>query len=185
MEKEEKKDVHKKGKEKPEAAEKAAKEKAGPKKIVRMAERDIDGSMPVSRALKDIKGVSFMYGNAISKMCGFGSKKVSDLTPEEKSKIEEMIANPEKHGIPRWMYNRRFDPEEGKDRHFVASKLELRKKMDINELKKRKCYRGIRHMFGLPVRGQRTRSSFRTSTTVGVTRAKAKPGQGAKKEDKK
>jgi small subunit ribosomal protein S13 len=96
-----------------------------------------------------------------------------------------MISNPEKHGIPRWMYNRRLDPEDGSDRHMVASKLELRKKMDINELKKRKCYRGVRHILGLPVRGQRTRSSFRTQTTVGVSRAKAKPGRAPAGKEKK
>jgi len=34
-------------------------------------------------------------------------------------------------------------------------------KMKISRLEKIKCYRGIRHMQGAPVRGQRTRSNFR------------------------
>jgi len=162
-----------------EAAEKEPKqakpaEKSGPKKIIRMGEKDIDGSLTVHRALREISGVSFVFANAISKLCGFSKKKVGDLSDEEKKKIEDMISNPAKHGVPRWMYNRRFDPENGEDMHFVSSKLELRRKMDINELKKRKCYRGIRHIQGLPVRGQRTRSSFRKSASVGVSRSKAR-----------
>jgi len=159
---------------------------SGPKRIIRMGEKDIDGNMPVSRAICQIRGIGFMYANAVSKMSGLGAKKVGDLTPEERARIDEMISNPGSAGIPRWMYNRRFDPEDGKDRHMSSSKLELKKKTDINELKKRRCYRGVRHMLGLPVRGQRTRSSFRTQTTVGVSRVKAKPGAApAAKEGKK
>lgn len=33
---------------------------------------------------------------------------------------------------------------------------------DIERLKRIRCYRGIRHTLGLPVRGQRTRSNART-----------------------
>jgi small subunit ribosomal protein S13 len=34
-----------------------------------------------------------------------------------------------------------------------------------------KCYRGIRHSAGQPVRGQKTRSHFRKNKSVGVKRA--------------
>jgi len=48
-------------------------------------------------------------------------------------------------------------------------------------MKKIKCYRGIRHMFNLPVRGQCTRSNFRKNKgkTTGVKKAK-----GGKKSGK-
>ena len=152
-------------------------------RIIRMGGRDIDGSMPVSRALREISGVSFMMANAVSKVSGLGDKPVAELTDEEKKRIEGITANPGAHGVPSWVFNRRGDPEDGTDRHMVSANLELRKKMDINELKKSKCYRGVRHIAGLPVRGQRTRSSFRKSSTVGVSRVKQKPGaaKGAKK----
>jgi small subunit ribosomal protein S13 len=45
---------------------------------------------------------------------------------------------------------------------------------DLNRLRKTRSYRGIRHELGLPVRGQRTKSSFRTGRTIGVSRKKAK-----------
>jgi hypothetical protein len=39
-----------------------------------------------------------------------------------------------------------------------------------------RCYKGIRHELGLPCRGQRTRSSFRTGGIVGVVKKKQAPG---------
>jgi small subunit ribosomal protein S13 len=166
--------------------EKKAKEKKKEKKdsrtrIVRMGGKDLDGDAPVKRALKDVRGVSFTLANAIAKVSGLGEKKVADLSPDELRKVEEMLLEPGKYGIPGWALNRRLDPEEGKNVHLISAQLELRHKMDINELKKRKCYRGVRHIQGLPVRGQRTRSSFRKSATVGVSRAKAKPAAAGKK----
>jgi small subunit ribosomal protein S13 len=162
-------------------ARKEEKKKDTRRNIVRVGGKDLDGDAPLKRGLNDVRGVSFTLANAISKVSGLGDKKVSDLSEKELKKVEEILENPGKYGIPGWMFNRRFDPEDGSDSHFISAKLELRQKMDINELKKRKCYRGIRHIQGLPVRGQRTRSSFRKSATVGVSRAKAKPGETKKK----
>jgi small subunit ribosomal protein S13 len=45
---------------------------------------------------------------------------------------------------------------------LVEGELRRKVKSDIDRLKAIKCYRGIRHMVGLPVRGQRTRSNART-----------------------
>jgi len=44
---------------------------------------------------------------------------------------------------------------------------------DLNRMKKMKSYKGVRHQLGLPVRGQRTKSSFRKGTSLGVQRKKA------------
>ena len=59
---------------------------------------------------------------------------------------------------------------------------------NLKRLQNINCYRGQRHRKSLPVRGQRTRSSFRTSKSVGVQRKKilqaAKPA-AKPKEDKK
>ena len=175
-------------KEKPRPEEKQKPEdKKGAKdrriQIVRVSGRDLDGAMHAKRAIAKIRGVSHNMANAVSEVSGLGDKKVSELTEAEIKKIEHMVANPIEYGIPAWMCNRRADPQEGTDKHIVSATLELTHKMDINELKKTKSYRGIRHIYGLPVRGQRTRSSFRKSATVGVSRSKAKAAKsgGAKK----
>jgi len=147
-------------------------EKSSEGKIIRLAETNLDGGKRVEVALRSIKGVSFMYSNAVAKACGFFGKKLQDLSESDLKKLEDALSNPQSVGIPSWLYNRRRDPKTGEDFHNVASQLEFTTKIDINELKKIKCYRGVRHILGLPVRGQRTRSSFRKGRTVGVSRKK-------------
>ncbi|MCD6496052.1 MAG: 30S ribosomal protein S13 [Candidatus Aenigmarchaeota archaeon] len=142
--------------------------------IVRIGGRDLDSSMKLISAITMVRGVSYTLANAISKISGLGEKDVGELSEDEIKKLEDMMQNPAKYGVPEWMLNRRADPEHGANAHNVSAQLELRHKMDINELKKGKSYRGIRHITHLPVRGQRTRSSFRKSTAVGVSRSKAK-----------
>jgi small subunit ribosomal protein S13 len=140
--------------------------------IIRIAETNLDGRKSVETAIRNVRGISFMLSNAITGNLGFHGKKLSQLSESELKKLEEAVMNPETVGVPSWMLNRRKEPVSGKDRHLVASQLEFTKKMDINELKKLKCYRGVRHISGLPVRGQRTRSSFRKGKTMGVKRKK-------------
>jgi len=153
--------------------------------IVRLVETDLDGKKPVRVAIRSVRGVSFSLGNAISDLCGFGDKRVGELTEAEQKRFEELVTNPEKAGIPKWLLNRRKDPDTGEDNHLAVSKLDLTHKMDINRLKKVRCYRGVRHNLGLPVRGQRTRSSFRKGRVVGVSRKKQMPATSKKKGDKK
>ena len=149
--------------------------------IVRLAEANLDGSKKVIHAIRSIRGVSFMMSNAISKLSGMGNKKVSELTDQEKEKLEDMIMHPEKHGVPVWMYNRKRDPATGEDRHLAVSELEFIHKTDIDLMRKLKTYKGVRHSTGLPVRGQRTRGSFRKGKTVGVSKKKQQPSSGNKK----
>lgn len=142
--------------------------------IVRLAETNIDGGKPVRSALRSVKGISFMLSNAICKVTGFGDRKLAELSEGEVKNLEDMISDPIKHGIPAWMLNRRLDPMSGKDSHLSVSTLDFTNKMDIDRMKKFKSYKGVRHIHHLPVRGQRTRGSFRRSgKTVGVSKKKA------------
>ncbi len=143
--------------------------------IVRLMETNVNGDRPLISAINSIKGVGPMLGNAVAFAFGNPGKKVADLSDADIDKIEDIIANPGKYNIPSWLLNRRNDPETGEDKHVAVSSLEFTKTMDINQMKKLRNYRGIRHMFGLPVRGQRTRSSFRKGKSVGVSRKKAPP----------
>ena len=62
--------------------------------------------------------------------------------------------------------------QEGK--YVIEGDLRREIGMDLKRLQGIKCYRGIRHMRGLPVRGQRTQTNARTRKgprkTVGVQR---------------
>jgi small subunit ribosomal protein S13 len=46
--------------------------------------------------------------------------------------------------------------------YTVEGPLRRKTQQDISRLRDIKCYRGIRHRLGLPVRGQRTRTNART-----------------------
>ena len=46
--------------------------------------------------------------------------------------------------------------------YTVEGPLRRQLQQNINRLRDIKCYRGIRHRLGLPVRGQRTRTNART-----------------------
>jgi len=157
------------------------------KTIIRVADTNLDADKQIRRALMDIKGVGQMFANAAANVCGFKEKFIRDLGEEEIHKLEDILASPTKYGLPLWMLNRRSDPQTGEDRHLIVSNLDFTKVMDINEMKKWKTYKGVRHASGLPVRGQRTRSSFRVKgKTVGVSRKKEQPAKaGDKKEEKK
>ena len=148
--------------------------------IIRLVETNIDGKLEVGAAIRRVPGVSFMFSNAIVKLGGFRGKKLGDLSEQDMKKLESMLTSPGKYNIPRWLINRRNEPATAEDKHLTASTLDFTMKMDINEMKKMKTYKGQRHAVGLPVRGQRTRSSFRHGKSVGVSRVKAKPGSAAK-----
>jgi small subunit ribosomal protein S13 len=170
-----------KAEKKPEAAK--SQKPAAPREmqIIRFVETNLSGSKNVEDAIRRIDGISFMLSNAIAKKCGLTGRKLGQLSDTEMKRLEEAILNPHSVGIPSWMLNRRNEPASGKDRHITASQLDFTHKMDINELKKMKCYRGVRHIQGQPVRGQRTRSSFRKGKSVGVKRKKEVPAAAAKK----
>jgi small subunit ribosomal protein S13 len=74
--------------------------------------------------------------------------------------------------------------ESGIDMHMSGSDVDVTRKFDVQRMVDKKTYKGVRHMLGLPVRGQRTKSSFRKGRTVGVVRKAARltAGGGAKKE---
>ncbi|ENN95960.1 30S ribosomal protein S13P [Methanocaldococcus villosus KIN24-T80] len=148
-------------------------EQAEFKYLLRISRTDIDGNKKVIMALQDIYGVGEAMARAIIRVTGIDpNKKAGYLTDEEVKKIEDVLSDPAKYGIPSWMFNRRKDYVTGEDKHVIESDLIIVKQEDINRLKRIKCYRGIRHELGLPVRGQRTRSTFRRGPTVGVSRKK-------------
>lgn len=147
--------------------------------IVRIANTDLKGTKHTMYALSDIKGVGIMLANAVCAAAGMEpTRKVGSLTDEEVRRMDEIIKNPAKFGIPEWLLNRRKDPNTGKDGHVVGNELLFVQENDIKLMKKIKCWKGVRHMLGQPVRGQRTRSKFRRNKgkVMGVKVASKKSG---------
>ncbi|MFQ6087445.1 MAG: 30S ribosomal protein S13 [Candidatus Methanofastidiosia archaeon] len=145
------------------------------KGIVRMFGTDLDGEKKVYIALTKLKGVSTMMARAVTERADIDkNSKLGNLSDEKIAEIEKILKNPREHDIPSWLFNRRRDYETGKALHNVGAKLLMSLREDLNRLKKIRAYRGIRHELGLPVRGQKTKSSFRIGRAVGVSRKKAR-----------
>ena len=141
-------------------------EKLYSEKVVRILSEDIEGGMKIYPGLTKIKGVSWGLSNAICKILKIDkNRKIGSLTAEEIKTISEFIKKPK---VPEYLLNRRDDFETGENKHLVGSDLDLTKEFDIKRLKKIKSYRGLRHLIGLPLRGQRTKSNFRFNRRKGA-----------------
>ena len=155
----------------------------GMRVIIRILGTDVDGEKAVRTAITRVKGVGHTFANAICKAAKIDpKKKVGSFTESEIARLEEVIKDPIKAGVPVWLVNRRRDLEDGADKHMASADVIVSKKFDIKRLIDKKTYKGVRHMLGLPVRGQRTRSSFRRGKTVGVIRKSARQQQSGKKK---
>ena len=148
--------------------------------LVRIMSTDIPGNKNLYVGLTKIKGVSFAISNAVCHILKMDKlKKINDLTKEEIDLISDTIKN---INVPEFLKNRRFDFDSGKSRHLTITDLDLSREFDIKRLKKIKSYRGIRHSYGLPVRGQRTKSHFRRRGKGKAIGVQKKKEEGSKKE---
>ena len=137
--------------------------------ILRITGTDVDGTLKAPYALSKIKGISLNLANAILKKAGIDPDvRAGFLTDDEVRKIEAIIKEPKKYGLPSWLLNRQKDLETGEDLHLISADLALKVKNDIERMKEIRSWRGYRHAYGLKVRGQRTRTTGRTGKTVGV-----------------
>lgn len=143
------------------------------KHLVRISRKDVDGNKKIEQALTEIKGVGLSLSRSICLTLGLNTEeKIGYTSEEEILKIEELLENPQKFDIPSWMLNRRNDYTTGDDLHLIESDLDMTLRDDLNRMKKTRSYKGRRHEVGLPVRGQRTKSTFRKSSSVGVKRSR-------------
>jgi len=144
--------------------------------IVRVGNTDLEGARPIGHALNKIKGVSFIFANAVCTFAGIDKRKiVGKLSEAEVQKLDSVLKEPLKYGFPSWMLNRRKDPETGADKHIIGSDLKWQNENDLKVMKKIRSYKGVRHMSGLPVRGQKTKNNFRKKkgkVSLGVQRKK-------------
>lgn len=146
------------------------------KHMVRISRKDVDGNKSIVNALADLKGVGIALSGALCKSMGLDSnQKIGYLSDDKVNEIEEAVKNPKKFDIPDWMLNRRNDYETGETEHLIESDLTMRLRDDLNRMKKVRSYKGRRHEVGLPVRGQRTKSTFRKGSSVGVRRRRGGP----------
>lgn len=148
--------------------------------ILRIMGTDVHGTLKTVYALTAIKGISMSLSSAILKKAGVNPDvRVGFLTETELKKIEEIIKNPTRYGLPIWLFNKRKSAETGKDMHLISADLVLRTKTDIDEAKAIRSWRGYRHAYGLKVRGQRTKTTGRAGKALGVKKKSVQRSGGS------
>jgi len=121
--------------------------------------------------LTQIRGIGYMFANTILNVLKINpNQRIGYLSPEQVNSIESIIKNPSGSNFPSWFLNRRKDVETGEDKHLLTSDIAFTVRNDIEREKTSGSWRGIRHMFGLKVRGQRTRCTGRKGGAVGVAK---------------
>lgn len=150
--------------------------------IVRIAGKDLDGTMPICMAIAEVKGVGSNLASSIARIFvgkeGIsGTMQLGKLTEAQSDELADIILNPMKYGVPVWQVNRRKSDKK-ENIHLTGHDLDYVVKTNIDIEKKARSYKGVRHSLGLTVRGQRTRTSGRKGTTIGVTRRKDVKGSG-------
>ncbi len=115
---------------------------------------DIPGEKRIDVSLRYVYGIGPSNSNVILQKAGIDpSIRAKNLTEQQLSQIAHAI-------------------QEGK--YVIEGDLRRELGMNLKRLQAIKCYRGVRHLRGLPVRGQRTSTNARTRKgprkTVGVQR---------------
>ena len=107
----------------------------------RVAGVDIPAQKRTEIALRYIYGVGPTRAREICKQADVDpGVRASKLTEEEVSRLATVIERD----------------------HVVEGQLRRQVQQNIARLREIRCYRGLRHIRGLPVRGQRTRTNART-----------------------
>jgi len=131
--------------------------------IVRIVGNDIPGERKLLVGLTQIKGIGYNFATAISATLKINTNSnIGHLTETNVQAIEKLILNPIEAKFPLWFLNRQRD--------IVTSDIPFTLRNDIERERITASWRGYRHLSGLKVRGQRTRTSGRKGGAVGVAK---------------
>ena len=132
---------------------------------------DIPGERKMLIGLTQIKGIGYNFAVAILDTLKIDSNSnIGDLTDSNVVDIEKLITDPIDSNFPVWFLNRRKDIETGSNLHLLTSDIPFTLRNDIERERITASWRGYRHLSGLKVRGQRTRTSGRKGGAVGVAK---------------
>merc|ERR1712079_849281 len=141
--------------------------------ILRVMNTNIDGKRNIMFAITAIKGIGRRYANVVLKKADIDmTKRAGELSDEEVERIVTIMSNPRQYKIPDWFLNRQKDIKDGKFSQVLSNGLDNKMREDLERLKKIRAHRGLRHYWGVRVRGQHTKTTGRRGRTVGVSKKK-------------
>lgn len=125
-------------------------------------------------ALTAIKGCGRRFAGLVCRKAEVDlNKRAGELDPSELERIVTIMQNPKAYKIPDWFLNRQKDTKDGKYSQLLSNNLDNKLREDLEHLKKIRVHRGLRHSWGLRVRGQHTKTTGRRGRTMGVAKKKA------------
>lgn len=86
-------------------------------------------------------------------------RRAGDLNSDELERLVTIIQNPTQFKIPQWFLNRQRDIVDGKTSQILSNNVDSKLRDDLERLKKIRAHRGLRHFWGLRVRGQHTKTT--------------------------
>lgn len=148
-------------------------EKPGFQHIIRLLNTNVDGTQKIVFALTAIKGVGRRFATVVCKKADVDlSKRAGDLEVADLERIVTIMQNPTQYKIPTWFLNRQKDIKDGATSQLLSNGLDNKLREDLERLKKIRVHRGLRHSWGLRVRGQHTKTTGRFGRTIGVSKKK-------------
>ncbi|GER55300.1 40S ribosomal protein S18 [Striga asiatica] len=139
--------------------------------ILRVQNTNVDGKQKIMFALTSIKGIGRRFANIVCKKADVDmNKRAGELSSAEIDSLMVIVANPRQFKIPDWFLNRKKDYKDGKYSQVTSNALDMKLRDDLERLKKIRNHRGLRHYWGLRVRGQHTKTTGRRGKTVGVSK---------------
>ena len=143
--------------------------------ILRVMNTNIDGRIKIPFALTAIKGIGRRFSFVCLRKADIDTnKRAGELSEEEIDRVMTIVTNPRQYKIPDWFLNRQKDIKDGKYTQVTSNGLDNKFREDIERLKRIRSHRGLRHYWGVRVRGQHTKTTGRRGRTVGVSKKKAK-----------
>ncbi|CAL5219559.1 g1416 [Coccomyxa viridis] len=139
--------------------------------ILRVLNTNVDGKQKIMFAMTAIRGIGRRFSNLACKKAEVDMRKrAGELSAAELEQLMLIVANPRTFKIPDWFLNRQKDHKDGRNSQLTSSQLDTKLREDLERLKKIRNHRGLRHYWGLRVKGQHTKTTGRRGKTVGVAK---------------
>ncbi|CAJ0579586.1 unnamed protein product, partial [Mesorhabditis spiculigera] len=134
--------------------------------IHRVLNTNIDGNRKIPYALTSIKGIGRRFAFLICRKADVDiHKRAGELTEDDFEKLQTIMQNPSQYKIPDWFLNRQKDWKDGKYSQLLSTAVDNKLREDLERMKKIRLHRGLRHYWGLRVRGQHTKTTGRKGRT--------------------
>lgn len=130
--------------------------------IHRLLATNLDGTLKVVYALTAIKGIGRRFADVICKRANIDpNKRAGELSKDDLKQIQFIIAQPKSFRVPTHFLNRRRDLKTNRDTHLHANQIAQKWREDFDNWKKTRRHRGMRHLWQLKCRGQKTKTTGR------------------------